>query len=384
MYGLYIHIPFCVRKCLYCDFYSEALETQSIANRLTSHEQHDNTEFLDALEVELQRLPSPFTPTTLFMGGGTPTELSDTDFSRLLDMIHQHVDIRQVKEWTCESNPGTLTQSKTRIMHQKGINRISLGVQSFDARNLEFLGRIHSAQEAIEGYHLLRDGGFTNLNLDIIYGIPGSTFKTHFEDAEKIITLDPEHTSFYCLTFEEGTPLTKLRDKGFVQEVHSEEERDQFEKIRSKFTQAGYKHYEISNYAKPHYECQHNLIYWSGKEYIGCGPSSHSHWGGVRYSNIPNLKKYCNRLLSDQSARHFEECLKPEAKARETLVIGLRRLEGVSRHEFKKQTGFDIDTLCGSHIEKFCEQGLLQQTHQKVQLTDEGLFVSDAIFSELI
>lgn len=383
MAGLYIHIPFCVRKCLYCDFYSIPLGEGPLPDRLADQKQ-DNSLFLDALEAELRRLPQAFAPETIFIGGGTPTELSDRDFGRLLEMIPRHVQTANVTEWTCEANPGTLTQSNVEMLTHSGVNRVSLGVQSFEAKNLEFLGRIHSAEEARAGYHLLRSHGMHNINIDLIYGVPGSTLETHINDVNTMIDLAPEHTSCYCLTFEEGTPLTRLRNKGYVHEVKGDEACVQYEAIRDRLARAGYRQYEISNFTKAGYECRHNLLYWSACDYIGCGPSAHSHWAGARYGNARNLKQYCEALLAGESARNFEERLHPQDKAKETLVIGLRRMEGVTRDLFKRQTGFDYEELRGPQIEKFSRLGLLQKTDNHIRLTEKGCFVSDAVFSELI
>jgi oxygen-independent coproporphyrinogen-3 oxidase len=380
MYGLYLHIPFCVRKCLYCDFYSLPTGTGPLPGRAAP----DQARFLDALEAELARLPAGFAPATLFIGGGTPTELSDADFDRLLDMIPRHADLRGVVEWTCEANPGTLTRAKLDRMKEAGVNRVSLGVQSFDAVNLEFLNRIHTAGEAEAGFHLLREAGFDNINLDFIFAIPGSRLSTHLADAHRAIALGPEHLSFYSLIFEEGTPLLELKRRGFVSEVDDEEQRAQQEALRDALTAAGYCHYEISNYARPVRACRHNLLYWGAGEYIGCGPSAHSHWRGRRYGNVRDLHRYVEALLNGRSACDFEEHLDPEAKARETLVMSLRRLDGLSRSRFRSDTGFDVADLCGDQLERFRQLGLLEMSGDCLRLTEEGVFVSNALFAEMV
>jgi capsular exopolysaccharide synthesis family protein len=213
MAGLYIHIPFCVRKCLYCDFYSLPTGRGPVARRLVELEHESQPDFLDALAVELGRLPQGFKPHTVFIGGGTPTELSDEDFARLFELLGASSDLSGVSEFTCESNPGTLTPAKVDIMLAGGVSRVSLGVQSLTPSVLEFVGRIHSPEEAIEGYELLRRKGVKNINLDFMYGIPGQTKEMLKADLERAIELGPEHIACYCLIFEDGTPLTELRNK---------------------------------------------------------------------------------------------------------------------------------------------------------------------------
>lgn len=383
MTGLYLHIPFCVRKCIYCDFYSLETLKGPIPERLRAP-LPDHTEFLDALEVELKALPAGFQPGTIFIGGGTPTELSDANFRRLLEMIHRYADLSALREWTCESNPGTLTATKAQALKDAGVNRISMGVQSFDQANLEFLGRIHGPDDVREGYKLLRETGFNDINLDLIYGIPTSTLEKTQADIEQLIALKPEHASCYCLTFEEGTPLMDMKRKGYVTEVDGELEREQYQTIRGTLKRAGYEQYEISNFAQPGRACRHNLLYWSQGEYIGCGPSAHSHWLGRRYANVRSLRRYCRALLNGASPVDFEEQLPAEAKARETLVMGLRKMDGVSREDFRTATGYDYRELSGSTIEHLCAIGVLEERGDTLRLSEEGLFVSNSVFAELV
>jgi oxygen-independent coproporphyrinogen-3 oxidase len=384
MPGLYIHIPFCVRKCLYCDFYSLPTGKGPVSKRLKEIEIDQQPDFLDALNVELSRVPPGFSPETIFIGGGTPTELSDPDFSRFFEGIRKHIDVSRVVEWTCESNPGTLTADKVDIMLEGGVNRVSMGVQSLTPSVLEFIGRIHSPDEAIEGYHLLRSKGVTNINLDFMYGIPGQTLEMIERDLQKAIELGPEHIACYCLIFEDGTPLNDLRNKGFLKEVDDDTELEQYTRVREILTGSGYQHYEISNYAKPGFESLHNKLYWSAGEYIGCGPSAHSHWKGRRYGNIRNLDEYNRRLLAGKSVLQFEEELSPEARAREALVMYLRQMQGVSRSEFARKTGYDYQSMCADEIKWLVDIGMVESSEDRLKLTPQGVFVSDAVFAELI
>lgn len=382
-YGLYLHIPFCVRKCIYCDFYSIETLTGPIPKRLQSP-LPNHTEFLQALEHELEALPSGFRPSTIFIGGGTPTELSDSDLQGLLDMLARHVDLTGVEEWTCESNPGTLTRAKAELLRAAGINRISMGVQSFHPPSLEFLGRIHGPDEVPASYALLRDVGFDNINLDLIYGVPGADQDVVAGDIQQIIALAPEHASCYCLTFEEDTPLMDMKLKGFVQEVDGDEERQQYDIIRRHLREAGYEQYEISNFARPSRACRHNLIYWTGCEYIGCGPSAHSHWQGRRYANVRHLRPYCKAWLAREPALAHEEQLEREAKARETLIMWLRLTRGVPLDTFASRTGFTIEDLGGETLRELLDLNMLTIQDNHLRVTEKGLFVSDRIFSELV
>lgn len=378
MYGLYVHIPFCVRKCLYCDFYSEAEKGSPVAPR------PPRRDFLDALETELRALPEGFVPDTLFIGGGTPTELSPEDFAHLLDMLARQVDLSRVEEWSCEANPGTLTDEHIRLMREAGINRVSLGVQSFDARVLQFLGRIHDPDEAMDAYARLREHGMTNLNLDLIYAVPGFGLDTTNRDLDQLLRLQPEHIACYGLMFEEGTPLDGLRLKGRVHPVDEALEEQQYVRVRERLCEAGYARYEISNYARPGLACRHNLLYWSGGEYLGCGPSAHSHWQGARWANVRDLAAYQAALAGGRLPRTGWEELAPRDRARETLVMSLRRAEGIDETAFAKQTGFALTDLAGPALADLLQQGLLEREQGCVRLSDKALFISDAVLAELL
>jgi oxygen-independent coproporphyrinogen III oxidase len=382
-YGLYVHIPFCVRKCPYCDFYSVETLKGSVADRLATPLPRRDS-FLDALERELAGLPTAFRPATIFIGGGTPTELAETDLERLLRMLHAYVDCAAVREWTCESNPGTLTAAKARLLKDAGVDRVSLGVQSFDAANLRFLGRIHGSAEAVAAYHLLRKTGFSNINLDLIHGIPGGDLDRLRADLEQIGELKPEHVSCYQLTFEEGTPLMAMKKRGQVREVPDEAAIAEDRLIRDTLREAGYMHYEISNYAQPGYACRHHHVYWQGGEYIGCGPSAHSHWQGRRYANVRLLRRYEEALLSGESPVTEEEVLTGDEKARETLVTWLRLLAGVPAVEFERVTGTALRTLAGETLDHLCAIGMLRWQADCVQLTEQGRLLSNRVFAELI
>ncbi len=378
--GLYVHVPYCVRKCAYCDFYSLPQGGRGLP---------PGRRFVDALATELALVvPRGFRPESIFVGGGTPTELEDEDLARLVAVLRGHLDLADLAEWTVESNPGTLTEPKARILKHGGVTRMSLGVQSFDAANLAFLGRIHTGDEAVEGFRLLRRVGFTNVNLDFIFGIPGGTRETLRRDLERAAReLRPEHISCYCLIFEEGTPLRQRLDRGLVREVDEEEELAQYELVRETLGAAGYGQYEISNFARgAEHRCRHNLLYWGPGEYYGLGPSAHAHLGGVRSGNVRDLAAYVAALGKEPPERpvELEEGLSPERKAGEALVMWLRRTDGVPRVEFEAETGFDYADLRGAEIAGLTEKGLVAFDGETLKLTERGLFVSDSVFAELV
>lgn len=363
-YGLYIHVPCCLRKCSYCDFHSQAMtdgETRA---------------FADALESELDSLPADFSPATIFIGGGTPTALPEDVLMRLLGAVRGRVNTGRVEEWSCEANPGTLTEGKFQALLNGGVNRVSLGIQTFDEKLLKFLNRIHTGEEAVKSFQALRTAGFQNIGADLIYGLPGGSARQVENDLNRLLELGPEHISCYCLSIEPGTALARMS----VSEADDEEALAQYHLIRRTLGAAGYEHYEISNFARPGRECRHNLLYWEGGEYIGCGPSAHSHWNGARRANEKDTQDY----ILHGPRRAFEERLAPEARARETLVMSLRKIRGVSRTLFGKQTGFDCYALCGPAIEKLIADGLLKQDGDFLQLTDSALFVSNQVFVELV
>jgi oxygen-independent coproporphyrinogen-3 oxidase len=373
MTGLYIHVPICERRCRYCDFY-----------KLTPDEWSDIDLYLQALEIELSRLPRDFAPDTVFIGGGTPTALTPAEYGKMLEALHRRINLSEVVEFTSEANPGTLTAEKLAVMKEGGVNRVSIGTQSFNDRALQLLGRIHDAKTAVAGYHMLRDAGFDNVNIDLIQSVPGMKPEDVLADARKVAELGPEHVSYYNLIYEPGTPLTKARDDGRVTPPGDDEEADNYFAVKAALEGAGYDHYEISNFSKPEKPCLHNVLYWQGGEYFGCGPSAHSHWRGTRYGNLPDLQVYCDRLLKDQNPFEEVETLSAEDKARETLVMWLRMTEGFDASAFREVAGRSAEELCGDSIEFLIKEGLLQRHGDRLALTRDALFVSNAVFSELI
>jgi oxygen-independent coproporphyrinogen III oxidase len=360
--GLYVHVPFCVGKCGYCAFFSRRAEPAAVAAwRL-------------GLAGELRGLPEDFAPESIFFGGGTPTALAEGDVANLLELVRARVDLGSVVEWTCEVNPGTLTAEKADMLRAAGVNRLSIGAQSFADDTLRRLGRIHEEAETRECVAQARAAGFENLGLDLIYGVPGVSREEFEADMEAVQALAPEHVSCYCLEIEAGTPFARAAAEGRL-EIDEDEQRGQFDWARRRLAAGGFGHYEISNFAKPGRECRQNLLYWTGGEYLGVGPAAHSHWGGVRWGHTAELPEW---------RREFEERLAPEAKARETLVMGLRRTAGWGREEFRAATGFDWDNLRGGEIARLAAAGRLVAAGDRLRLAEDALFTSDAVFAELV
>jgi oxygen-independent coproporphyrinogen-3 oxidase len=388
--GLYVHVPFCVRKCHYCDFYSLA----------TGPGDPDANGFLEALTAELSRVPAGFSPRTIFIGGGTPTELSARDLERLLTLLRDRVDRSRLVEWTCEANPGTLSREKARLLLAAGVDRVSLGVQSFDDRVLRFLGRIHDARQAEAGAELLRELGCTNLNLDLISAVPGAPPERLGRDLARAIRIAPEHVSCYTLMFEEGTPLEALRRRGAVRPIDEEAELTEFRLAREQLCGAGYLHYEVSNFCRAEpgrdLRSRHNLLYWGAGQYIGIGPGAHSHVAKRRYGNARDLTRWteAQRSVGGQAAKPADalavtERLEPRAWAREALVMWLRQLDGVERSAFLDRTGFDYRELYRradgeDPLTRLIATGLLEDDGARLQLSERGLCVADPVFAELI
>lgn len=373
MYGLYIHIPFCVSQCNYCNFYRIAPIKQSNVNR-----------FLSALAQELKNLPTNFAPTTIFIGGGTPTALPDPQLKQLLQTLQNTIDLSNITEFSCEANPGTLTPKKCTLLRTAGINRISMGIQTFNPTALKMLGRIHTPLEAKNAFQQLRSAGFKQISLDLLQSLPCTTLKQTLDDCQQAIELNPEHISSYNLIYEPGTKLTTQRNQGTLQEIDEDDEANRYFAVKNIFEKAGYEHYEISNFSKPTYASRHNQLYWNGEEYLGCGPAAHSHWNGKRFGNIENLDTYCTRLETGQKPYQEKEHLPPKQKARETLIMQLRMLKGVHLKHFKHQTGYTPKQLAPTAINELLEQKLLLQNNTHLRINPNALFISNTIFSALI
>jgi oxygen-independent coproporphyrinogen-3 oxidase len=371
--GLYIHVPFCVRKCAYCAFFSVPSPPSPVRSS------DPVSTWLRGIEREAATLPAGFSPSTVFIGGGTPTALPDDAFARLLDSVAGRWGGPGILEWTVEANPGTLTPGKLRRMRASGVTRLSLGAQSFSPGVLAALGRIHSPAQIRDAVSMARDAGIQNLSLDLMYGWAAPTVRDALDslraDLDAALALAPDHLSAYCLEVEPGTPLAARRDAGDAVAAPPSLQRRAYDLIRRHLAAAGYSHYELSNFALPGRECRHNLLYWTGGAYIGLGPAAHSHWDGERRANSPTLPDW---------AVAFRETLPPRRKACETLVMGLRRTAGWTRGGFRAATGFDWLDLRGPEIDRLASDGLLLLSPDAIRLSPSAYFLSDSVFSALV
>src|SRR3990167_310697 len=299
---LYVHIPFCPNICPYCAFYKESAGRERVEA------------FIDALLVEAKRHAPTLKPRTIFFGGGTPSALSFPQMERLLKGLHGCLDLSTVEEWTIEMNPATVDTKKARLLRSSGINRISMGVQSWDDTILKKLGRTHSAQKAEESFHLLREQGFNNLSIDLIFGTPEESLASWRQTLEKSLLLAPEHLSAYGLTYEEDTEFFRLLGRGLMK-PNEHLEADQMELTIDLLGEHGYQQYEVSNYAKAGRESLHNMAYWLGSDYLGLGPSAFSTVQGHRWRNIRETGIYSSSTMAGATASDFQEELSPQILA---------------------------------------------------------------------
>src|SRR5213596_2554005 len=320
---IYVHIPFCARICPYCAFYKDLLDRSQTGR------------FCEAILRELELYQgtgdgrSLLLPSTIYFGGGTPTALSIAQLELLLRGFRDRLHLSRLKEWTIEANPGSVSARKADLLKKFGVNRISLGVQAWDDHLLKLLGREHNARQAEESFHLLRAAGFTNINVDLMFGLPGQTIEQWRLTLEKTIALQPDHVSAYCLTYEEDTEFFLRHARGeFCQDPDADAEF--LEKSMSILEDAGYEHYEISNYARPGFSSVHNRAYWSGEDYLGIGPSAFSTVGLRRWQNLADYHAYADRILLRQSPVGSTENLTNEMKRTERIALLLRTREGIS------------------------------------------------------
>lgn len=355
---LYVHIPFCPKICPYCSFYKEASD------------RNKTQAFLDSLLSELdQRAEFEIRCESIFFGGGTPSALTVKQLEFLLAGLRDRLDLSKLQEWTLEMNPATVSLEKARMLQHAGVNRISMGVQSFDPADLARLGRVHTAEQALRSYWILREAGFDNVNLDFIFGIPGQTLETWLSTLDKAISLHPDHISAYCLTYEEDTEFFRRLQVGeFQQSV--EQDAQLFESTMNLLAAAGYEQYEISNYSRPGCECVHNLAYWFGSDFLGIGPSAFSTVGARRWQNVPDTAKYIERVRAGIEPISFEEALTPDLRRSEAIAFGLRTNRGISDAELQPWQ---------MRLKELRQEGYLETFNHRTRLTPKGRMVADAI-----
>lgn len=379
--GIYIHIPFCAKKCYYCDFvsYPNMKEKQK--------------EYVEALKKEIKSYDlQNYNITTIYIGGGTPSYIESKYIVDVLEYIKSKLNANETKfenmEITIEVNPGTVTKEKLLDYKKVGINRLSIGLQSTNDRLLKQIGRIHKYQDFLQTYNLARNVGFTNINIDLMLGLPNQSIKDLKESIEKVISLQPEHISIYSLIVEEGTKLYKQIETGELQLPEEELERKMYWYTKSKLELAGYKHYEISNYAKPKRESKHNSNCWEQKQYVGIGASAHSYLDNIRYCNVSNLKEYISNMENVEA--DFEEKYivnerqNLEDRKNEFMLLGLRKIDGVSIAMFKEKYVENPIFRYRDSFKKLVNEGLVLIDGDMIKLTNKGLDLANIVWEEFI
>jgi oxygen-independent coproporphyrinogen-3 oxidase len=367
----YVHVPFCRHRCGYCNFTLVAGRDDLIGD------------YLQAIAAEIAATERPDEIDTLYFGGGTPTYLEPDQLCQLTSTVLERHPLAPGYEFTVEANPADIDPPMIETLSSLGLTRLSLGGQSFRAEKLQLLERDHEADDIRQVVAAAQDAQM-QVALDLIFATPGETLNDWAADLEAAIALEPNHVSTYGLTFERGTAFWARRLRGELAEVDEELQRDMYALAIDRLASAGYEQYEISNFARPGCRSRHNQVYWAGDGYFAYGPGAARYNGGVRETNHRSTTTYLHRVLAGESPVAEREKLSSEARARELLVFGLRRIDGVSRRQFRVRTGFDCDELVSAPLRKFIDLGLLVDDGERIRLTRGGLFVCDAMWPEML
>ncbi|MFS9280496.1 radical SAM family heme chaperone HemW [Streptococcus oralis] len=366
----YVHIPFCTQICYYCDFSKVFIKNQPVDSYL----EHLLEEFRF---YDIQKL------STLYIGGGTPTALSAPQLEVLLDGLTKNLDLSVLEELTIEANPGDLDADKIAVLKQSPVNRVSLGVQTFDDKMLKKIGRSHLEKDIYENIDRLKLAGFDNISIDLIYALPGQTMAQVKDNVAKAISLDIPHMSLYSLILENHTVFMNRMRRGKLPLPKEELEAEMFEYIIAELERSGFEHYEISNFSKPGFESRHNLMYWDNAEYYGIGAGASGYVNGVRYKNHGPIRHYLNAVEAG-NARITEEHLSQREQMEEEMFLGLRKKSGVSMARFEEKFGRSFDRLYGEIIRDLVQQGLMQIDGDRVRMTKRGLFLGDTVAERFI
>ncbi len=374
--GMYIHIPFCHQICFYCDFNKVFFKDQpvdayieSIGQELALWKQQG------ALDVPLE---------TVFLGGGTPTALTPDQLKRLLELIHQYVPMSEGVEWSSEANPDELTREKMEVLFNGGVNRLSMGVQTFDQDLLKRLGRTHANDDVLRAVETAREVGFSNISFDLMYGLPGQTMAQWDETLERAFAFGMPHFSAYSLIIEPKTVFYNLMVKGKLNTVTEDLEGDMYERLMKEMEKHGLHQYEISNFAKPGHESRHNLLYWDNEEYIGVGAGAHGYVDGIRYSNHGPLKKYMEPLEAGQRPVLDATTVSVKAQMEEEMFLGLRKTAGVELARFEEKFGAALEQVYGEILQSEQAKGNLVVEQGRVKLTHKGRFVGNEVFEQFL
>lgn len=395
--GIYIHIPFCVQKCLYCDFLSWQASTKEVKTYVDNLVKEISLYQEINMSKEINPSKVPIDVPSIFFGGGTPSLLEPVFVERIINAIRSNFHVETNAEITIECNPGTVSLEKLTKYKSYGINRISLGLQSTNNNELKALGRIHTYEQFLDSFTMARQVGFDNINIDLISALPDQTVESWKESLTKVIALKPEHISAYSLILEEGTQLYEMVEQERKQKINripnEDIEREMYYLTNNLLKEAGYLQYEISNYAKEGFMCQHNLIYWAPNDYIGFGLGAASYTNGIRYHNTEDLLKY-NQILNDADntdkttdltlLKEDITFLTNENKMEEYMFLGLRRINGISVKEFYQRFCVPYEEIYDEVTNKFIKEGLLIRKSDRIFLSEKGIDISNYVMSDFL
>lgn len=384
--GIYVHIPFCKQKCKYCDFVSFANKENMVEEyfncllmEIEEKSKDYNVEIINGIKQKLG-------VNTIYIGGGTPSFANEKFIEQVLNKIKECFKVLKTAEITIEVNPGTVTEEKLKKYYEIGINRISIGLQSTNDNLLKMLGRIHNYKEFENTYNMARRVGFKNINVDLMIGLPTQTLEDVEDSLNRIIEKSPEHISVYSLIVEENTKMFDLIECGKLILPDEDLERKMYWLVKNKLEEAGYKHYEISNFAKPKKESKHNLNCWKQESYLGIGCAAHSYFNGTRFSNISNLKQYINNYKQGASVHNiiFHENQDKEQMMKEYVLVGLRKIDGVDITEFKNKFSENLVYIFRNELNKLVKEGLVEVDDNSVKLTDKGIDLANQVWMEFV
>ena len=368
----YVHIPFCTQICYYCDFSKVFIKNQPVDAYLEAL----SKEFNDYYQIKNLR--------TLYIGGGTPTAISAQQLDYLLSNLSKNLDLNMLEEFTIEANPGDLTPDKVAVLKESAVNRVSLGVQTFNDKHLRQIGRGHNEAQIYESIDSLKKAGFDNISIDLIYALPNQTMADVRENVAKALALDIPHLSLYSLILEHHTVFMNKMRRGRLNLPTEDLEAEMFEYIISEMETHGFEHYEISNFSKPGFESRHNLMYWDNAEYFGCGAGASGYVDGVRYRNRGPIQHYLKAIKEDGHARFQEETLSQSEKMEEELFLGLRKKSGVSLQRFEEKFGQTLETVYGPILRELEADGLIVSEKDRIRMTKKGLFLGDTVAEKFI
>lgn len=378
--ALYLHIPFCIQKCRYCAFHSWPLPGGAEGRDVL-------TEYLRALRREIRTVSAHYGRQRLesiYFGGGTPTILEPAELCALLETIGHYFNPADTVEITVEANPGTVSGAGLQALRKFGVNRLSLGAQSFHPEELQLLGRVHTADDIYAAFRTGRAAGFGNINLDLIYALPGQNVADWRCNLQKALDLHPEHLSIYGMSLEEGAPLAADVAAGRLEICPEEEQIAMWETTAALLAEAGYERYEIANFARPGRQCRHNLTYWLNRPYLGLGLAAHGYFRGIRYANYDSIADYLRATAQEELPRALEELQTSEQERTDTIIMGLRLTQGLSRAAFQARFGASFEEVFGEQMNFLIEEGLMGKSEAYIYLTERGRILANYVLAHFV